>query len=185
MHTRPARTSVPGVLSRFDRWAEGEAMADDVVPDPIDMVLEVDGAGVDWIVLLARFTERLNEPFELSITLATADIDIEPLDLLGKKAKLSMRRADVDRQVTGIVSGILERGDGPTEAQVVQVIVKPAFEALRHRINTKIFQEKTVPEILEEVLGEGLGAYGRETDPRLTRTYRPCDYRVQYDESDL
>jgi type VI secretion system secreted protein VgrG len=63
--------------------------------------------------------------------------------------------------------------------------VEPAFEALRHRINTKIFQEKTAPEILEEVLNEGLGAYGRSVDNRLARAYPTCEYRTQYHESDL
>lgn len=65
------------------------------------------------------------------------------------------------------------------------VIIEPALEGLRHRVDTRIFQEKTVPEILEEVLGKALSDYHRSVELRLERTYPPCDYRVQYDESDF
>ena len=56
----------------------------------------------------------------------------------------------------------------------------------RHPFETRrIFQEKTVAEILELVLNEGLGPFERTVELRLDRTYPTCEYRVQYNESDL
>src|SRR5690606_35736249 len=52
--------------------------------------------------------------------------------------------------------------------------------------DTRIFQDKTVPEILQEVLGAALGQYGRTLDAsRLHEDYLVRDYCVQYAESDL
>src|SRR5690606_4090218 len=53
------------------------------------------------------------------------------------------------------------------------------------RRNTRMFQEKTVPEILEEVLGEALGDYGRKAKLELEETYPTREYCMQYQETDF
>ncbi|AVS90224.1 hypothetical protein C8238_02710, partial [Paracidovorax avenae] len=45
----------------------------------------------------------------------------------------------------------------------------------------RIFQFKTVPQIVQEVLGR----YGYPMQLKLTRAYRAWDYCVQYGESDF
>ena len=133
---------------------------------------------------LRSLKERLNEPYLLTARLATDSLDTEPVQMLGQSATLTFTRGSVMRQFTGIVSEVLEGSTHP-EMLTTQITVEPAFRALAHRINTKIFQEMTVPDILEEVLNESLGAWNRSVDNRLSRTYPTCEYRVQYDESDL
>src|SRR3989442_1342636 len=44
----------------------------------------------------------------------------------------------------------------------------------------RIFQNQTVPDIIEQVLG----VYGHPLQRKLTRAYRSWDYCVQYNESD-
>ena len=144
-----------------------------------------DGAsGVSWVPMSLSIRERLNEPYVLTLDLATDDLDAEPLRMLGQPAKLILTRGSVMRQVTGIVSEVREGSTHP-EMVTAAIDVMPALEALRHRVNTKIFQDMTVPDILEDVLGEGLGGWSRSVDNRLSRTYPTCEYRVQYDESDF
>jgi len=154
--------------------------------DAIDLGFESDGApDVAWVVTEAVFEERLSAPYELRAELYTEAADAEPVRLLGKAARLVIRLGDEARHVPGIVAAVGEPEQDTTDRLRVTVIVRPALEALRHRVDTRIFQGATVPEILLEVLGAALGPYGRGVEDRTARSYRPCDFRVQYDESDL
>lgn len=145
-----------------------------------------EGAGGPWVVVGARLEDGLNRPYELRVELATEHGDALAMELLGKSACLIVRRGEVQREVSGIVAEVTERAPGVSHAVLgAEVVLRPALEALRHRRNTRIFQEQSVPEILAAVLGEGLGAYGRSFDDRLSRSFPTCEYRVQYDETDL
>lgn len=151
----------------------------------IELLFECDGTpSVPWRVENGTFTNELNKPYSVSLVLSTNDIDAEPVQMLGQPAKLLLTRDAVMRQITGIVSEV-RAGGTSREALTATVVVEPALRALEHRVNTKIFQEMTVPEILEEVLNEGLGAWNRSVDNRTSRIYPTCEYRVQYNESDL
>jgi type VI secretion system secreted protein VgrG len=149
----------------------------------VELSFECDGSSVAWTAQAASLTERLNEPYALLLQLTTDDLDAEPVLLLGQSAKLTITRGSMMRQVMGVVCEVQEGSTHP-EMVTTNILVVPALEALHHTVHTRIFQDKTVPEILEEVLGEGLGAYQRSHDNRLTRTYPTCEYRVQYNESD-
>ena len=161
-----------------------EGLAEDG-PTPTELFFSCDvTSDVPWQAQLLSFTERLNEPYVASIQLVASDESAEPIRLLGQSCTIAFIRGRTMRQITGIVS---EVGEGtPLRGGVnASIVVEPAFEALRHRINTRIFQEMTVPEILEKVLNEGLSPYNRNVEPRLIRSkYPTCTYRTQYDESD-
>lgn len=150
----------------------------------MELGFECEASSSAWTVQSAQLRERLDSSYRLLLRLATDDISAMPVQLLGQPATLTITRGSMMRRITGIV-GEVQEGSTHSEMVSTNIVVVPALEALRHRVNTKIFQEKSVPEILEEVLGESLGAYDRTVDNRLTRTYPPCDFRVQYDESDL
>lgn len=64
-------------------------------------------------------------------------------------------------------------------------MVEPALAALRHRKDTRVFQHRSVPEILAAVLGDGLGVFGRSVTAELTRAYAPREYTVQFEETDF
>ncbi len=151
--------------------------------------LEFEGeakAGGPWAVVGLHYLDGLNRPYELRIRIASEDTGALPAELLGKPACARVRRAHGVREIPGIVAEVTERGGAwGTWPVGAEVVVRPALESLRHRRDTRIFQDMSVPEILAAVLGEGLGPYGRSFDDRLTRTYPTCEYRVQYDESDL
>ena len=157
-------------------------MAEDT--ERVQMIFECEGTSAAWTVQTARLREQLNAPYRLMLTLATDDETAEPVQMLGQLAALTLIRGAMMRQVTGLI-GEVQEGSTHPEMVTTAIVVVPALEALRHRINTRIFQEKTVPEILEEVLAENLEPYARAVVLRLDRAYLTCDYRVQYNESDL
>jgi type VI secretion system secreted protein VgrG len=69
---------------------------------------------------------------------------------------------------------------------MVRLFVVPAFKLLSQQVDSRIFQDKTVPEILREVLEPALQVYDRVLDDTSIRlTYPKRDYCVQYGESDF
>jgi hypothetical protein len=56
--------------------------------------------------------------------------------------------------------------------------------ALQHGQDSRIFEKRTTPQIIEEVLKEALEPLGREVRLKLSRTYPVRDSCVQYKESD-
>jgi type VI secretion system secreted protein VgrG len=145
------------------------------------------GPNLIWHVREVSFVEGLSEPYDLSLVLLTeyyeaiANVD----ELLGADLVFTYGRNNVFRTVCGVINEI---GTIAVDRDVlaVRVNVVPALACLARRVDTRIFQDRPVPEILEEVLGDALGEYGRTVDiEHLNDTYLPRDYCVQFKESDL
>ena len=136
--------------------------------------------------------EALSRPFDLRVDLV-APPDTDAASLLGKDLVLviARERASREERVVGLVTGIRglgpERTGGGSEGRDTRLSlrVQPALALLGLRRNSRIFQEKSVPEIVQAVLDEDLGPYGRSATMSLEGTYEPREYCVQYEESDL
>jgi len=146
--------------------------------------LDEGGSGTAWTVGNATFTEELNRPFFFKLQLHTDDMEAEPIELLGKSCTITIERGSVYRQVMGIVTEVTE-GSSDSLRISATVTVVPALEIARHRVNTRIFQGDTVPTIITDVLGKALTGFQREVDDQTGRTYPECEYRTQYNETDL
>ncbi len=137
-----------------------------------------------WHVSSVRMREELSQQYEVAAELVSAEGD-DASKLLGQPCTLALECDDARRFVHGIVSWV-ERGDKADHASVVRVRIVPALQALAQRTDCRIFQDKTVPEVLDQVLGAALPPYGRKHEPRLWRSVYPKrEYIVQYRESDL
>jgi type VI secretion system secreted protein VgrG len=66
----------------------------------------------------------------------------------------------------------------------MRVVVAPAIWNLEKRATSRIFQEKSVPDILKEVL-EGAGVASAQQDVRIGESHPTRKYVVQYRETDL
>jgi type VI secretion system secreted protein VgrG len=109
--------------------------------------------------------ERLHQPFELEIEVRTVDPALDPGGLDGMVREI--------KQTTAEPTG---------ESSYVLTIVPPLWLASR-RTEHRIFQDVSVPEIVQIVLS----IYGDGVAPRqkLSRGYRKREYTVQYGETDL
>jgi type VI secretion system secreted protein VgrG len=105
--------------------------------------------------------------------------------LLGKDGKLTITRTSLERRLTGIVTAFEHLPATEDDHTRVSVTVEPALALLGYSRNSRIFQDKSVDEILDEVLGEALGAYGRSHELSLDGSYPKREYCLQYKESDL
>jgi len=144
-----------------------------------------DGPSAELLVHRIHLFEAVDTPFELALELVTDDIELATDDLLGAACHLDIIRGDRLRTVYGII----DRVDyiGHSEHQLMlNVRVVPALALLVHEVNSRIFQDMSVLDIVKKVLEPGLAAYGRTFDPGAqSRGTEPRDYCVQYRESDL
>jgi type VI secretion system secreted protein VgrG len=164
----------------------GSAAAIEVTLPLVEYSLEVAaGQAGRWQVLELTLSEQLSEPYRCTLELAEIGEGGDPDALLGASGVLELERDGVDeRRLCGVICRVTYRGLKASRV-VVSVEVVPALSALSQRVNTKIFQEMTVPDILKEVLEVGLGPFDRTVKLDLRETYNSREYCVQYRESDL
>ena len=145
---------------------------------------ECDASSATWKVVDATVTEELNEPYHLSLSLRTEDIDADPTEMLGQPCNLVLERGELSTQYPAVVHWIEDAAAGD-RFLTISIEASAGFWLLSQNRQTRIFQEMSVPEILDEVLGDGLSAYDCSHESDLNRSYPKCEYRVQYDESDF
>ncbi|MGE0784722.1 MAG: type VI secretion system Vgr family protein [Sandaracinaceae bacterium] len=144
-----------------------------------------DGAPTPWAVRGATIAERLDAPYRIELDVASDDLDREALSMLGASVELELSRATRGERWAGIVTEVRESIARSDRELAACLTIEPALAALRHRTDSRIFQHRSVPEILEAVLGAGLAPYGRAIALELSGSYPIREYTVQYDETDF
>ncbi|OXX35308.1 type VI secretion protein VgrG, partial [Vibrio sp. V09_P4A23P171] len=120
--------------------------------------------------------------FRYEIKLASRQSGLTALELVDKTAQLEMLRDGiVVQRVHGIVRQF-SKGDIGHHHTFYSLTLVPALERLSLRQNSRIFQLKTVPEILSIVLQEmGINDYAFS----LKRECAQREFCVQYRETDI
>jgi type VI secretion system secreted protein VgrG len=149
-----------------------------------DLQLILEGhADAPWRVLGATLRERLSEPYRAEVMLHVHG-ELELDALLGVSGLLVARRREHEQRLAGVVTDArLERVG--TRDTLARLTLCPALWLLRHRKDSRIFQGRTVPEILRDVLEPVLAAHQRELRLELDGSYLPREHTVQYRETDL
>jgi type VI secretion system secreted protein VgrG len=152
----------------------------------VEYIFEVsDSPDVLWQVRRMRLTEALSEPYTLILELVTEDIEADTEAMLGASVELLIARDVLVRRVCGIIHQVEYVGVAHDRLQI-RVKIGPALALLGHRIDTRLWQNITVPDVLAEVLEAAVGDYSRTLKrDGLTASYQPREYIVQYRESDL
>jgi type VI secretion system secreted protein VgrG len=137
-----------------------------------------------WSVSEFALSESLSASYEARLRLVTVDAQ-DAGSLLGRACTLVVERDDCRRYVHGIVSRV-QGAPLAGQGMAADVSIVPALHALGQRLDSRIFQDKTIPEVLALVLEPALAPYGRRCESRLRRTTYPRrEYLVQYRETDL
>ena len=145
-------------------------------------------AAVDatWHLESAQLTERLNTPYRATLRLSSASVDADPEELLGQRCTFTFEREAFVRQVHGIVAEVRSDAVREHERTACQVVLVPALALAAHTVDTRIFQHKTAPVIVEELLTPLLARDERELRLTLQRSsYPEREYTAQYEESSL
>ncbi len=130
-----------------------------------------------------RGTEALSRLYEFEVDLLSADPAIDLRSMLGKALTLELRTAGEARFLDGQVArfSVVGREGGTSRHTVYRASVRPWLWYLTRSSDNRIFQNKSVVEILEEVFGR----YGFAFEKKLVGSYRSWEYCVQYNESDF
>lgn len=151
-------------------------------------VLKVKTPLGDNALLLERFQglERLSAPFEFTLDLlAAAGTEVDFKKLLGQPITVSIQRSNgATRYFNGIIrrfseGEIVPGPQGQPTFYRYQAEMVPKFWLLSRNVQSRIFQQMSVPDILMKVLT------GVDVANRIQGQFAPRDYCVQYRESDL
>ncbi|MBV5311261.1 type VI secretion system Vgr family protein [Chromatium okenii] len=126
--------------------------------------------------------ERLSSPFEYELALLSTDMTVAPDTLLGTAMTVALTLSDNSRRFYhGYVSRFSFTGFQGRYA-CYQAVLVPLLWFLSRSADCRIFQSKTVPNIVKEIFEK----YGlTDIADRCSGSFRQWEYCVQYRETDL
>lgn len=157
-------------------------------------LLSVKGCDAGLDVLAFEGDEALSKPFRYRIEFTSADHAISKEMMLMKAASLTLQ-APVDqgygikvqqpvRVIQGMVSGLERLGTSKDETRYA-VTLEPRLALLDRSHQNAIYQDMSVPQIVEKILRERHGMRGQDFLFSLTREYPRREQVMQYGENDL
>ena len=157
------------------------------VLEKVDATFKIEQGGTweEWEVLEFRIKEVLGAPYFGDVVIASKSRPADFSKWAGKSCVLVLTRGkDQKRLFKGLAMGAdrLEAGEG---YRVARVELGAALLALLDGERTRVFENRTVPEIIEEVLKEGLQQHDRKVRMSLGRLFEPRESCVQWRESDM
>ncbi len=126
--------------------------------------------------------DGISSPYFLDITLLTEKQNIDMQDLTVGNTRFITRY----RNMKLYYQGLVYRFEYLYQAQgyfFYKAMLAPRLWALSMSRHSQVFLDKTVPEILEQVLIESGMLSGRDVEFRLTTNYPRREYVCQYNES--
>jgi type VI secretion system secreted protein VgrG len=151
-------------------------------PQRVIRVISSLGAG-KFLLREMHLTEALGQPFTIELTIDSEDLDVSYKDILGDHMTIELDITEPEkRYFDGIVTSFAYAGLADYRARY-HVVLRPWLWVLSHRAQCKIFQGKTVPDIIKDVFR---AANFDDFEDKLERSdYPTLDYCVQYRESDF
>ncbi|QTD94240.1 type VI secretion system tip protein TssI/VgrG [Burkholderia anthina] len=126
-------------------------------------------------------SDELGRLFEFRIEALADSHSLSLKDMLGKPVTVRIEQQDLStRYLNGIVARATLAGRRAERHYGYELIVRPWLWLATRRSDCRIFQNRTVPDIVQEVLAP----YGFPIENKLTESYVPRQYCVQYNETD-
>jgi type VI secretion system secreted protein VgrG len=125
--------------------------------------------------------DEISRCFRYETGLISKDIDIKAEDILGTPVTITVRTDSAKRFFHGLVAEFAFHEYREDYAHY-RVVLRPWLWFLTNRSDNRIFQKKSVVEIIEEVFKPHAHV---KVEKRLKASYPPREYCVQYRESDL
>ncbi len=137
----------------------------------------------DAIVTRFRARERMSSPYDVVVEFSTADFEFVVDDLMRQQATIAVVDAKLGKR---FFDGVVDRArmtDVVASRIHFSLRIRPALAALAHRENSRIFQEKTVIQIAQEIFDES--GFGEKVTWLASKDYAPREFVVQFRESEL
>jgi type VI secretion system secreted protein VgrG len=135
----------------------------------------------ELVLYKAEFIEDLARPFSIGVELISENDSISLDDIMGKNVTVRLDTADDVRYFNGFITEFHQLPNCDRYSRY-GAMIRPWFWLLNLSENCRIFQEKSFPDIIQNVFDElGFSDY----EIKLTGTYQPQEYVVQFNESDF
>lgn len=146
---------------------------------PLRYWIELDGTS--YPTREVRGFEAISEPFRLEVRFSLEEArQMDTEQLVNSSASLHLERAGRVRTIRAVVTDISIGATMPGAPEIC-VVLEPRWALTRFRQDIRIFREKTVPEIVQEVLQ----GHGLSPELRLSESYERLHYCVQFRETDF
>ena len=140
--------------------------------------------GPEFAVFAFSGVERVSRPYSFTVDLASLFTGEQLFDLVGQEACLSIAdRSGASRLVHGVIRE-MQQLHAANLRTCYRCILVPRLWFLDSRRNHRIFQYKSVPDIITHILGEQ-NFTGDSFTFKCFHDYPAREYCVQYGESDL
>ncbi|AHG65541.1 type VI secretion system Vgr family protein [Advenella mimigardefordensis] len=128
-------------------------------------------------------TEALSSLFEFEVELVAESYSLDLQQLLGKSLTIEIESPAGSRYLDGQITKcvMVGRENSSSRYYIYRATVRPWLWYLTQTSDNKIFQNKTAPDVIREVLSD----YAFPFDIKLNGTYRNWEYCVQYQETDF
>ncbi len=157
-------------------------------------LLSVKGCEAGLDVLAFEGDEALSQPFRYRIEFTSADHAISKEMMLMKAASLTLQAPVAQgfginvqqpvRVIQGVVTGF-ERLSTSRDETHYALTLEPRLALLNRSHQNAIYQDQSVPQIVEKILRERHGLRGQDFLFSLTKTYPRREQVMQYGEDDL
>jgi type VI secretion system secreted protein VgrG len=147
-------------------------------------LLQIDSPLGGNTLLLTKIegSDSLSNPFEFTLTCLSEEPSLPAQELVGQALDFGFELNNgATRYFNGYVSRLVSLGTASEFLYRYQLTIVPKLWFLSRKVNLRIFQHQTLPQIVEQLLGEHEVVF----ENRLTASYNRHDYCVQYRESDL
>jgi type VI secretion system VgrG family protein len=132
--------------------------------------------------------EAISELFRFEIDLLSTDADIDLESLVGKHASLAITKDGEQRDFHGVIASLEQDAEAQFDHYCYKAVLVPRLWLMSLSKQNQIYQEKTVPEIVQQEILHGDfcgGILADDIDDRMAQTYPVREYTVQYRESDI
>jgi type VI secretion system secreted protein VgrG len=135
-----------------------------------------------FMVMHFQGMDGIDELYEFTISLQTSQSELKAADVINKSGSLFIFRDGTYQPYSGIVRKFRFLGEKHGQ-WLYEVTLTPKLSVLSLQFQTRIFQKKTIPDIIKEVLDlAGLQNYYKI---ECTQKYSQQEYVLQYQESDF
>src|SRR4051812_36059734 len=116
--------------------------------------------------------EHINQPFFIHILAHSSSADLSPADFVGRDVSF---RIDTGTQGARSWSAVVQSFElaevEDRGLSTYELTLAPKLALLEHRVNCRIFQRKSAPDIIKELLSE----WQIEAEPRLSEDHKTLE----------
>lgn len=147
------------------------------------LTLDISGCIEELKIFELAGQQTLSAPYELTARFICGIPDLDLSQLAKQAAIITLYYKNESRYFHGIIKDAAMKGENG-QSYIYEISLVPKLWFLNYRSNCRIFQHKSVVQIITQLLDEA-GLHSDEYQFHLKEHYAELDYTVQFNETDF